>query len=218
MRREAELGHGITHLLKVVPFVKTEMLRVFWRRDGALDDNTLQGRTHKLHVVAICAVHAQSEWHAMTLSQQTTFDACFAAISGIGADFFPRPMAPWSLRRPYSSSPTRSPSTRQSAPHLLAINGGTRLLPPILESGHVPSNPDKSLFHPTLSTGSRCVTRRRFHLRIPDPASVVAHRQIDVDSRGLATAVAAPPTIHPRFGSWLSSCCLPLVFEFVHSS
>ena len=198
---EAKLGHDVPHFLKVIPFVETEILRSIWCGYRPFDHDALQRGPHQLHVIAIGAGHGQSERDALAISQQTAFGAGFAAIGWIGADFFPRPMAPWSLRRPYSPSSSRYPATHQNTQHQLARDARTRRLAPILEIGHAPLSLGKSRFHSVLSTDNPCATRRRSHRHTRDPASVAVRHQIDADFRGRAVMAATPPTIHRIHGT-----------------
>ena len=198
---KAKLGQDVTHFLKVIPFVETEIMRCLRCGYRPLDHDAFQRGPHQLHVISIGTVHGQSERDALAISQQTAFGAGFAAIGWIGADFSPRPMAPWSLHRPYSPSSSRYPATHQNTQHQLARGVRTRRLAPILEIGHAPLSLGKSRFHSVPSTDNPCATRRRSHRHTRDPASVAVRHQIDADSRGRAVMVATPPTIHRIHGT-----------------
>ena len=59
-------------------------------------------------------VHRQTHRNALGFGQQATLDPAFAAVSGVGAGFSPRPGAIWSWRRPYSANSSPAPSVRHS--------------------------------------------------------------------------------------------------------
>jgi len=72
-----------------------------------------QGDGHQLHVVPVGRHHLHCQRYALPFSEQAALDATFAAVGGVGADFFPRPAGLWSSCHPVPANPSRSLSNHR---------------------------------------------------------------------------------------------------------
>lgn len=88
--RQAEFAQDVTHLLVVVAFVETHLLRLRLGRLRTLDDDALDGRADQFHVMTVRSKSHQADWDSMPLREQAAFHAALAAVGGIGAGFWAR--------------------------------------------------------------------------------------------------------------------------------
>ena len=110
---ETELVHDAAHLVKVVAFIQAHTLGLVWTGRRSRHGQAVHRGPHQFHVMTVGPVHRQTHRNALGFGQQATLDPAFAAVSGVGAGFFPPPkgdlvMAPSILSQlqssPFSSS------------------------------------------------------------------------------------------------------------------
>src|SRR5712692_4906144 len=206
MRCEPKFCQEVVHFLKVVALVQTHALWLCLRGHWPIWHNVFDGFARQFHIVAIGSCDGQTNRHTVSLGQQATFDATFAAIGGVRPAFFPHPAALWSWHHPCSASPNPALSIHQSVRRRVPRISKRRLPLPIPEIAHGPSNPNTGRFHPGLSIDSRCVGHRKCHPRIFGPAPVDVRRQSDGYSGGQAVTVETLPRVHRSCESSLWFC------------
>jgi hypothetical protein len=184
-------------------------------RFRAFDHDARQGFGDQFHIMSIGSCHYQTDGNSLSLRQQTALDSCLAAVGGIGADFFPRPVALWSSHHLDLATPSRYPSTHQTVRRLLAIVLRRHRRLPIPESGHALWTWRIIRSHLTLPTVSLSAVHRKSHPHTCGLAPEDAHPQTDADSHAPAPRALALPTTHPKLDSRSSSDCLLFFVVFV---
>ena len=173
---EAKLVQRASHLVKVVAFIQAHTLGLVWTGRRSRHGQAVHRGPHQFHVMTVRPVHRQTHRNALGFGQQATLDPAFAAVSGVGAGFFPRPRAIWSWRRPYSANSSPAPSVRHSVPVPPATAPRTPQRQPIPESAGGRWTRSRCPWRPAPSTGSQCAARRRCHWRrcVRDPRPAAA--------------------------------------------
>src|SRR5215471_10644612 len=72
---KVEVVEDGTHLVVVIAFVQTHALRLLFVWCWTFDDDTLNGWTRELHIVAVCSLDCQANRHPMPFSQDAAFYA-----------------------------------------------------------------------------------------------------------------------------------------------
>ncbi len=143
MRREPELPGQVTHFVKVIPFVQTQVLWPVPRRWRSSYGNAFDRLPRELEVVDVRARHGQSHRNTVRLGEQASLGAGFGSIRRIWTGFSPRPAVPWSSPRPCSAKTSLTPSVRRTLPIRLATVSGTRPPASIPETADAPLNSNK---------------------------------------------------------------------------
>ncbi len=198
MRREPEFPRQVTHFVKVIPFVQTQVLRLVPRRPGSFHGNAFDRLPRQLEVVDVRARHGQSHRNTVRLGKQTSLGAGFGSIRGIGAGFSPRPAALWSSPRPCSAKTSSTPSVRRTLPIRLAKVSGTRPPASIPETADGPWNSNKSPWPSTHSIGSRFGPQKESRPSHPDHLAGADPAPAGLGSHAPATTAPKKPKTHPN--------------------
>jgi len=198
MRREAEFRCQITHLVKVIPFVQTQVLRLVQRRPGSFHGDAFDRLPRKLEVVDVRPGHGQSHRNAVRVGEQTSLGAGFGSIRRIRARFSPRPAVPWSSPRPCSAKTSSTPSVRRTLPIRLATVSGTRPPASIPETADAPSNSNKCPWRSTHSIGSRFSPQKESRPSHPDHLADADPARGGLCSHAPATTAPQTPKTHPN--------------------
>ena len=198
---EAELVQGAAHLREVVPFVQAHTLGLSQAGRRSIHRHAVHCEPHQLHVVAVGPVHCQPHRNALGFSQQAALDAPLASVGGVGAGFSPHPGAIWSWLRPCSTSSSPDPSVRHSVPVPPATTPETPQRQPTAESGDGRWTQSRCPWHPTLSTGNRCVARRRCRWRRCGQELGVDRRRSDACSHARGSTAPVLPRVRRRSGN-----------------
>ena len=91
---------------EVVGLVQAKVLPPVGADVGPLDRDARDRRLEELRVVAIGSIDGDAEDDAPALTEQSSLDASFCPVGGIGPGFFPRPTGTWSSLRPSTASAT----------------------------------------------------------------------------------------------------------------
>lgn len=134
LRGVAEGSHCLPHGVVVIPLVQAQMLRLLWRRRGAVAGDRLQNLCHPLHVVAIGTFHGQPNGHALAIGEQGALGAFLAPISGVRAGAPPQG-ALWSSPHPSPATPSRCLSVRHTPVAPLSTASPRRLLCATADNG-----------------------------------------------------------------------------------
>jgi hypothetical protein len=126
----------------------------------------LQRGPQQLDIVSVGAGDRDAQRHAAAVCHNGTLDAELTAIGGVFAGFFPRPTAPWSWLRPTLASATRSHVASHTFAGIFSTSDGRPGVGSIPESTDAPCWMNRTAAAMP-STGSPCVTDRRFRWRRP---------------------------------------------------
>lgn len=198
MRREPEFPRQITHFVKVIPFVQTQVLRLVQRRPGSFHGDAFDRLPRKLEVVDVRPRHGQSHRNTVRVGEQTSLGAGFGSIRRIRARFSPRPAVPWLSPRPCSAKTSSTPSVRRTLPIRLATVSGTRPPASIPETDDAPLNSNKSPWRSTHSTGSRFAPRKESRPSRPDHLAGADPARVGLCSHAPATTAPQTPKTHPN--------------------
>lgn len=204
---EAELSQDLSHLIIVVAFVQAHPLGLLLAGLGSLNHNTLNRGPHQLHVVTIRAVDRQSYRNSIALSQQTAFDAVFAAVGRVWPRLFPPQGALWSSPHPYLARTSQCLLAHRSVRGRLATASETLPLRPSRRSGR-----GRWTWRTTRSgsrppTGHRFAVHRRWHQHTLGLEPVADHHQSDGCLPEREAAAPVRPKGHLKFETRSSSCC-----------
>ncbi len=198
MRREPEFPRQVTHFVKVIPFVQTQVLRFLPRRPGSFHGNAFDRLPRKLEVVDVRPRHGQSHRNTVRFGEQASLGAGFGSIRRVWTGFSPRPAAPWSSPRPYSAKTSSTPSVRRTLPIRLAKVSGTRPPASILETADAPLNSNKSPWRSTHSIGSRFAPQKESRPSHPDHLAGADPAREGHCSHVPATTAPRTPKTHPN--------------------
>ena len=159
VRREAELGGEVAHLAVVVTLVEAEPLRCPARHLGTGDDDTFEGLTRQLEVVAVRSGDDDGEGDALGLCQQAALGAALGPVGRVWTRFFPPRGAPSSSRRPSRASASPRRRTRRSRPARTPRLARTRPPPSTRRSADAPTSSSRCPSLSVRSTGSPCEAR-----------------------------------------------------------
>ncbi len=198
MRREPEFRCQITHFVKVIPFVHTQVLRLVQRRPGSFHGDAFDRLPRKLEVVDVCSRHGQSHRNTVRLGEQTSLGAGFGTIRRIWAGLYPRPAAPWSSPRPCSAKTSSTPSVRRTLPIRPATISGTPPPASIPETADAPLNSNKSPWRSTHSIGSRFALQKESRPSRLDRLAGADPVRAGLGSHAPATTAPQTPKTHPN--------------------
>ena len=198
MRCEPEFRCQITHFVKVIPFVHTQVLRLVQRRPGSFHGDAFDRLPRKLEVVDVRPRHGQSHRNTVRLGEQTSLGAGFGSIRRIRAGFSPRPAVPWSSPRPGSAKTSSTPSVRRTLPIRLATVSGTRPPASIPETADAPLNSNKSPWRSTHSIGSRLAPQKESRPSHPDHLAGADPARVGLCLYVPATTAPQTPKTHPN--------------------
>ena len=153
MSGAAKLVQRASHLVKVVAFIQAHTLGLVWTGRRSRHGQAVHRGPHQFHVMTVGPLHRQTHRNALGCGQPATLDPAFAAVSGVGAGFSPRPRAIWSWRRPYSANSSPAPSVGHSVPVPPATVPGTPQRQPIPESAGGRWTRNRCPWRPRLSSG-----------------------------------------------------------------
>lgn len=102
----ASSSRGQPDGLRVVPFVRAQMLSAARGRAWSADRDALERVANQLLVMHIRAGDRDPQWNAAAVGQRRAFHTEFASIGRVFPGLFPPRAEPWSWLRPNSAIPS----------------------------------------------------------------------------------------------------------------
>ena len=205
-----KLFYQISHLSRIITFIKTHALFFPFSRLWSFYRNTFYSSSRHFAIMSISAVNRQANRHSKTFSKQTAFNAFFGPVRGIWAGFFPRQAGPLSWHHPSTAMTSQYLLTHHNLPTPLPKVSEKFQLVPTPEIVSAPYCWNKYLFHSMRSTGNRFAIRKISHPLLCDPALSVCRHQNDGYSDVWVSMARFFPIIRLKF-------CIDFLF-FVFSS
>jgi len=204
----SKLLHQVAYRIVIVPFVQANALRMLPCRPRTANRDALEGGFHQLAVVPVRAVNCQTDRYAGGFRQDTSLDAVFGPIRGIGADFFPRPAEPWLWLRPSTARTSRFLCIHRTLAARPPRVSGRLRPPPIPGTGHGRYCSDRSRSRSTHSIGNPSAGQRRSHPCTCGRRPEAARHRSDACSHAWAARVRSAPTVHRKLNT---DCCSSLI-------
>jgi hypothetical protein len=186
-----------THLVKVIPFVQTQVVRAVQRRPWSSHGNAFDRLPHQLEVVDVRSRDGQSHRNAVSFDQQTSLGAGFGSIRGIRAGFFPRPAAISSSPRPCSATTSPDLSVRRTPPTRFATASQTHRPRAIPETVGARSNWNKGPWRSRHSIDTPSAPQRALHPSRLGRCAAADHGAMDPCSHAQATRAPQTPKTRP---------------------
>lgn len=191
----AKRFHQVSHLTRIITFIKTHTLFFPFCRLGSFHWNTFYSRFRHFAIMSIGAINRQTDRHTGTFGEQTAFNTFFGSVRRVWAGFFPRQAELLSWLHPLIAMTSQSLSIRRNLPTPSSrVSEKLRLLP-IPEIVNEPYCWNKYLFHSKHSIDSQFSIRKEFHPLPCDPAPSVCRRRSDEYSDALVSMVRYFPII-----------------------
>jgi len=206
----AKRFHQVSHLARIISFIKTHPLFFPFRWFWPFHRNTFYRRSRHFAIMSIGTLNRQANRHPGTLGKQTAFNALFSPVRRVWSGFFPRQAGLLSWRHPWIAMTSQCLSIHHNpAKPSSRVSKKRRLLPnPGIVNGRCCWN--KYRFHSRHSIGSRFAIRKISHSLPCDPALSACRRQSD--------ACSDVWVLTARFFSIIRlKCCTGFLF-FVFSS
>jgi len=178
--RITKFFYQISHLARIIPFIKTHALFFPFRRFRSFHWNTFYCRFRHFAIMSIRTINRQANRNARTFRKQTAFNAFFSSVRRVWPGFFPRQAGLLSWHHPSIAMTSQSLLTHHN-----------RLVPwpkvsekfqplPTPEIVSAPYYWNKYPFHSMHSTGIRFVIQKISHPWLGDSGLLAVHRQSDV--------------------------------------
>ena len=110
MEGEAELlcegDDLVAHISGIQAKILFSACRWTWPPNG----DRFDGCARQLHIMAVGTVNDDAKWNPFRVSEHAALGTTLGSVDGTWPCFFPRPMAPWSWRRPWQAMTSQSPS------------------------------------------------------------------------------------------------------------
>jgi hypothetical protein len=183
----------LANVLRVVPFVKTDVLVATAGRLRTLDRNTVERRFQEFDVVRVGAAYFNTERHTATVSEHRPLGSQLATIGRVFPGFFPHPVATWSSPRPRFASSTECLLVRRTP--IATPSTTCERLPQrsIFGSNDATCFPNHTRWAP-LSTGTPSAAHRKCRPQPSSNHSAGDHRGDSFDS--VARAAQSAATVH----------------------
>ena len=179
MQRVMKLICNCRHFVAGIARIQTQMLSMIRSYLRPFDRDALQCRLDQPAVMAVRPRHFNAEWNAFTISQQTTFCACFSTVCRVITDFFPRQEVLSSSLRPLPAISRRflfSYRTQSAQSPTIAETNPPRSIP---ETSSERSIRSKFRSHRGLSIGNQCERRTGWRRTPCGRRHAFAHRLAD---------------------------------------
>src|SRR5215510_807722 len=200
MSRETKLLQEVSHLVIVIALIQTQPLRRVWSRVGSLYSDLLDSLACHLEIIAISAVHSQTDGHATAVGEEAAFGAALAAVGRILTHLFPPREELWSSRRPLRAMPSQYLAGRRIPQGPVPTRPQRRPLPPTLGTGGGRSCWNRCRSRSARSTDSPCVVQRKWHPWPCDHRPVGGGTPVDGVSV-LVRAVGGAPIIRQGYAN-----------------
>ena len=152
-----------THLIKIISFIKAEVLSVVRSWFRTFDGNTLERRPCQFHIVPVCSVHGKANRNPGPIAQHRSLHTCFTPISRVFSCFPPHLEGLWSSLHPWLAISSQDPADRHIPAVRFSKTEGIRLLAPIPGIVHVRLNQSIYLLHQGLSIGTLFLKQIGYH-------------------------------------------------------
>ena len=204
----AKCFHQVSHLTRIITFIKTHALFFPFSWFWSFHRNTFYSRFRHFAIMSISTINRQANRHTRTFGKQTTFNAFFSPVRRVWACFFPRQAGLLSWRHPSIAMTSQYLSTHHNLPEPSSKASEKlqpRSTPEIVNELCCLS---KYRFHSKHSIDSRFSIRKEFRPSPCDPAILVCHRRSDEYSDVSVSRARSFPIIR------LKSCIGSLVSFF----
>lgn len=161
MRAIVATRKKLSDVVRIVAFVKTDVLMSVARRLRTFDRSAIESSLQKFDVVRVCAAHFNAQRQSVSVSEYRTFGAKLATICRVFAGFFPRREAILSSLRLRFANSTGCLSAHRTPATKLSIACETLQTQSNLESTGVTCCQNQTQ-RELLSIGTLYAIRKRF--------------------------------------------------------
>ena len=209
----SKLLNKLPHFIKIISFVKAEVLPVVRPWFRTLQDNTVQRCLRQFHVVPVCPVYRKANRNPCSFTQHRPLNASFAPVSRVFACFFPRPVGLWSSLHPLLAISSQDHAEHHIPTARFPKIDGKRPLSPTLEIVCALLNQSICLLHQELSIGTLFSRQTECRSLLFDKPLAFSRPRVDGYLPARAAAVQSCSTVHRKSSSgllWvLISCFSP---------
>lgn len=199
----SEFLHKLPHLIKIIAFIKAEVLLVVLSWFRAVYGDTAESWPCHFHVVPVCSIYGKANRNSRPITQNRSFDTCFTPVSRVFACFFPRPAGPWSWLHPWLAISSQAPSDRHIPAARFSKTQEKPLLFPILGIVRALLNQSICLLHQGPSIGTLFLRRTGFRSLPFYRALAFFHPRADGCLPVLAAMAQFCSKAHQKFSSGL---------------
>ena len=208
-----KLLNKLPHFIKIISFVKAEVLPVVRPWVRTLQDNTVERCLRQFHVVPVCPVYRKANGNPGPFTQHRPLNASFAPVSRVFACFFPRPAGLWSSLHPWLAISSQDLADCHIPATPFSKIDGKRPLSPTLGIVRARLNQSICLLHQELSIGNLFSRQTECHSLLFDKPPAFFRPRVDGCLPARAAAVRSCSTVHRKSSSglpwFLISCFSP---------
>ena len=174
-----KLLNKLPHFIKIISFVKAEVLPVVGPWFRSLQDNIVERFLRQFHVVPVCSVYSKANGNPCPFTQHRSLNTHFAPVSRVFACFFPHPAGLWSSLHPWLAISSQDHADRHIPAALFSKIDEKRPLLPTPEIVRALLTQSICLLHQELSIGNLFSRQTECHSLLFDKPPAFFRPRVD---------------------------------------